>query len=161
METYAQYIIFDGLTFAYSDWNLYELEGSHGNATTQNCTIYTKYSDVYWHNDLYRAFDVAPAAVHVSTAHDVDFINGGFESTGYLGIHLENDVYDCDIIGNFIAYTGGGGITVGHLQHIYENDTEEQRAVSYTHLPTYSSSTRLRHQWTRERKEKFRSRSTL
>lgn len=127
LETYAQYIIFDGLTFAYSDWNLYELDGSHGNATTQNCTIYTKYSDVNWHNDLYRAFDVAPAAVHVSTAHDVDFINGGFESTGYLGIHLENDVYDCDIIGNFIAYTGGGGITVGHLQHIYENDTEEQR----------------------------------
>lgn len=126
-KKYAENIVFDGLTFAYSDWNLYELDGSYGNATTQGCTIHTKYSDLFWHNDLYRSFDVAPAAVHVSTAHDVDFINGGFESTGYLGIHLENDVYDCDIIGNFIAYTGGGGITVGHLQHIYENDTEKQR----------------------------------
>ena len=126
-KKYAEHIIFDGLTFAYSDWNLYELDGSYGNATTQGCTIHTKFSDLFWHNDLYRSFDVAPAAVHVSSAHDVDFINGGFESTGYLGIHLENDVYDCDIIGNLIAYTGGGGITVGHLQHIYENDTEEQR----------------------------------
>ena len=68
-----------------------------------------------------------PAAIHVTTAHDIDFIDGGIELTGYLGIHLENDVYDCSIIGNYIAHTGGGGITVGHLQHMYENDTEEQR----------------------------------
>ena len=127
LKKYAQYITFEGLTFAHSDWNLYELEGSHGNATTQNCTIYTKYSDIYWHRDLYRAFDVAPAAIHVTTAHDINFIDGGIELTGYLGIHLENDVYDCSIIGNYIAHTGGGGITVGHLQHMYENDTEEQR----------------------------------
>lgn len=126
-KKYAEYITFKGLTFAYSDWNLYELDGSHGNATTQGCTIYTKFSDVFWHNDLYRAFDVAPAAVHVSSAHDINFIDGGFESTGYLGIHLENDVYDCNIIGNFVGYTGGGGVVVGHLQHIYENDTEKQR----------------------------------
>lgn len=127
LKDYAQHITFDGLTFAYSDWNLYELDGSHGNATTQGCTIYTKFSDIFWHNDLYRAFDVAPAAVHVNTAHDVHFINGGFESTGYLGIHLENDVYDCNVEGNFVGYTGGSGIVVGHLQHIYENDTEKQK----------------------------------
>lgn len=96
-KKYAEYIIFDGITFAHSDWNLYELDGSYGNATTQGCTIYTKYSDTFWHDDLYRAFDVAPAAVHVSTAHDIDFINGCFEFTGYLGLHLENDVYDCDV----------------------------------------------------------------
>ncbi len=127
MKKYAENIIFDGLTFAYSDWNLYELDGSHGNATTQGCTVYTKFSDIMWHNDLYRAFDVAPAAVHLSSARNVDFINGGFESTGYLGIHLENDVNDCDVTGNFIGYTGGAGIVIGHLQHIYENDTEKQR----------------------------------
>lgn len=130
-KKYAEYIIFDGLTFAHSDWNLFELDGSHGNATTQGCTIYTKFSDTFWHNDLYRAFDVAPAAVHVTTAHDVDFINGCFELTGYLGLHLENDVYDCDVIGNRFLSTGGGGIVIGHLQHIYENDTEKQ-SVSET-----------------------------
>lgn len=128
-KKYAEHITFEGLTFAYSDWNLYEVDGSYGNATTQGCTIYTKFSDIFWHNDLYRAFDVAPSAVHLSTAHDVHFINGGFESTGYLGIHLENDVYDCNVEGNFVGYTGGAGIVVGHLQHIYENDTEKQKVL--------------------------------
>ena len=132
-KKYAEHITFDGLTFAYSDWNLYEVDGSYGNATTQNCTIYTKFSDTFWHNDLYRAFDVAPSAVLVNSAHDIDFVNGGFESTGYLGLHLENDVYDCDVIGNFVGYTGGAGIVVGHLQHIYENDTEKQK-VSETSI---------------------------
>ncbi len=127
LKKYAQYITFDGLTFAHSDWNLYEVDGSFGNATTQGCTVYTKFSDIMWHNDLYRAFDVAPAAIHVSTAHDINFTDGCIELTGYLGIHLENDVYDCVINGNLIKSTGGGGITVGHLQHIYENDTEKQR----------------------------------
>lgn len=136
-KKYAEHIVFDGLTFAHSDWNLYEVDGSYGNATTQGCTIYTKYSDVFWHNDLYRAFDVAPAAVHVSTAHDIDFINGGFELTGYLGIHLENDVYDCVVNGNFIGYTGGAGVVVGHLQHIYENDTEKQRVSETSAGPEY------------------------
>lgn len=136
-KKYAQNIIFDGLTFAYSDWNLYEVDGSYGNATTQGCTIYTKFSDVNWHNDLYRAFDVAPSAVHVSSAHDISFINGGFESTGYLGIHLENDVYDCDVTGNFIGYTGGAGVVIGHLQHIYENDGEKQRVSETSIGPEY------------------------
>ncbi len=126
-KKYVEHITFDGITFAYSDWNLYEVDGSYGNATTQNCTIYTKFSDINWHNDLYRAFDVAPSAVLVNTAHDVNFINGGFESTGYVGLHLENDVYDCLVEGNFVGYTGGAGIVVGHLQHIYENDTEKHK----------------------------------
>ncbi len=102
-KKYAEHITFDGITFAYSDWNLYEIDGSYGNATTQNCTIYTKFSDINWHNDLYRAFDVAPSAVLVNSAHDVNFINGGFESTGYVGLHLENDVYDCLVEGNFVG----------------------------------------------------------
>ncbi|MBQ8395992.1 MAG: hypothetical protein IJX54_03225 [Oscillospiraceae bacterium] len=129
----VEYITFDGITFAYSDWNLYEVDGSFGNATTQNCTIYTKFSDINWHNDLYRAFDVAPAAVLVNSANHVNFINGGFESTGYCGLHLENAVSDCLVEGNFVAYTGGAGIVVGHLQHIYENDTEKQK-VSETSI---------------------------
>jgi hypothetical protein len=29
-SNYAEYISFRGLTFAYTDWNLYEVDGSHG-----------------------------------------------------------------------------------------------------------------------------------
>ena len=39
---YAAHITFRGLTFAYSDWNLAEVDGSHGNATVQGCTYMNK-----------------------------------------------------------------------------------------------------------------------
>ncbi|MBR4132075.1 MAG: carbohydrate-binding protein, partial [Oscillospiraceae bacterium] len=126
MERYAENIVFDGIKFAYSDWNLVEVDGSHGNCTQQGCTILTKYSG-QWHNDLYRAYDIPPAAIQINTAKNIRVLNGEISNTGYLGLHLENDVWDCDVTGNYIARTGGAGVVVGHLQHIYENDTPAHR----------------------------------
>ena len=126
MEKYAENIIFDGIKFAYTDWNLVEVGGSHGNCTQQGATILTKYSG-NWHNDIYRAYDIPPAAIQINTAKNVRILNGEVSNTGYLGLHLENDVWDCDVTGNFIARTGGAGVVVGHLQHVYENDTPAHR----------------------------------
>lgn len=122
-QDYARYITFRGLTFAHTDWNLTEIDGSHGLATVQACTMLTKFSDGNWHNDLYRAYDVPPAAIHVTTAHDITVSDSTVALTGSLGIHLENDVYDCTVTGNTIGKTGGAGVVVGHPQHGYENDT--------------------------------------
>lgn len=127
---YAQHITFKGLTFAYSDWNLEEVDGSHGNATVQGCTVANKFASGNWHNEMYRSYDVPPAAIHVTSAHDINIMDGSVEMTGYLGIHLENDVFDCEITGNYIGHTGGGGITIGHPQHIYENDGPEHQVSS-------------------------------
>ncbi len=127
MNSYAENIEFDGIKFAYTDWNLYEVEGSHGNATVQAATVITKYADGNWHNDMYRAYDIPTAAIQVNTAKNVKFLNGEISNTGYLGIHLENDVWNCDVTGNYIGQTGGAGIVIGHPQHVYENDTEEYR----------------------------------
>ena len=129
MERYAENIVFDGIKFAYSDWNLVEVDGSHGNCTQQGCTILTKYSG-QWHNDLYRAYDIPPAAIQINTAKNIRVLNGEISNTGYLGLHLENDVWDCDVTGNYIARTGGAGVVVGHLQHVYENDTPAHRVGS-------------------------------
>ena len=126
MEKYAENIIFDGIKFAYTDWNLVEVGGSHGNCTQQGATILTKYSG-NWHNDIYRAYDIPPAAIQINTAKNVRVLNGEVSNTGYLGLHLENDVWDCDVTGNFIARTGGAGVVIGHLQHVYENDTPAHR----------------------------------
>ena len=128
---YAQNITFEGLTFAYTDWNLQEVDGSYGNATVQACTVVTKYADGNWHNELYRSYDIPPAAIHVTSAHDIKILDGAVEMTGYLGIHLENDVYDCEVTGNYIGHTGGSGIVVGHPQHVYENDTELQQIAGH------------------------------
>ena len=126
-QDYAQHITFRGLTFAYSDWNLEEVDGSHGNATVQGCTVMNKFSDGNWHNDMYRSYDLPPAAVHVTTAHDIAILDGKIEMTGYLGFHAENDVYDIELTGNIVGYTGGAGIVIGHPQHVYENDGPEHQ----------------------------------
>lgn len=120
----VQHITFDGLSFAYTDWNLYELEGSHGYASVQGSIVLTKFGLVNQHDDIYRSYDVPPAAVHVTSGKNIRFLNGEIRHTGYLGIHLENDVQDCEVTGNYIAKTGGAGIVVGHPQHVYENDTD-------------------------------------
>lgn len=121
---YVQNITFDGLGFAYTDWNLYELEGSHGYASVQGSIVLTKFANVNQHDDIYRSYDVPPAAIHINSAKNVRVLNGEIRHTGYLGAHLENDVWDCEVTGNYIAHTGGAGIVVGHPQHVYENDTE-------------------------------------
>ena len=84
-----------------------------------------KFSTGNWHDDMYRSYDVAPAAVHATSAHDIAILDGKIEMTGYLGFHAENDVYNIEVTGNYIGHTGGGGVTIGHPQHVYENDTEE------------------------------------
>ena len=122
-QDYAQYITFRGLTFAHTDWNLQEVDGSHGNATVQACVVVTKFANGNWHNDLYRSYDVPPAAIHLSTAHDIALLDNTVTLTGYQGVHLENDVYNMTLTGNTIRQTGGSGIVVGHPQHVYENDT--------------------------------------
>lgn len=120
---YVHDITFDGLTFAYTDWNLYELEGSHGYASVQGSIVLTKFANINQHDDIYRSYDVPPAAIHVTSANNIKFLNGEIRQTGYLGIHLENDVNDCEVTGNYIGQTGGAGIVVGHPTHVYENDT--------------------------------------
>ena len=112
-QDYAAHITFRGLTFAYSDWNLAEVDGSHGNATVQGCTYMNKFSTGNWHDDMYRSYDVAPAAVHATSAHDIAILDGKIEMTGYLGFHAENDVYNIEVTGNYIGHTGGGGVTIG------------------------------------------------
>ncbi|MCI8363906.1 MAG: right-handed parallel beta-helix repeat-containing protein [Eubacterium sp.] len=121
---YVENITFDGLGFAYTDWKLYELEGSHGYASVQGSIVLTKFANVNQHDDIYRSYDVPPAAIHINSAKNIRFLNGEIRHTGYLGAHLENDVWDCEVTGNYIAHTGGAGIVVGHPQHVYENDTE-------------------------------------
>lgn len=125
LESYVQNIVFDGITFAYSDWNLYELEGSHGYASVQGSIVLKAFASENQHDDIYRSYDVPAAAVHVTSARNVRFINGEIRHTGNLGIHIENDVDNIDVTGNYIGKTSGAGIVVGHPTHVYENDGPE------------------------------------
>ncbi len=127
LNSYVQNIVFDGITVAYSDWNLYELDGSHGYASVQGSIVLKAFANENQHDDIYRSYDVPAAAVHLTSARNVKFINGEIRHTGNLGIHIENDVNDIDVTGNYIGKTSGAGIVVGHPTHVYENDGSEHQ----------------------------------
>lgn len=134
LKSYVQNIVFDGITFAYSDWNLYELNDggklSHGYASVQGAIVMAAFGQEDQHNDIYRTYDVPVSAIYVNSAKNIKFINGEIRHTGSIGMHLENDVNNIDVTGNYIAKTSGAGIVIGHPTHVYENDNNRHSVGS-------------------------------
>lgn len=125
---HVQNITFDGLAFKNSDWNLWDIAGSHGNAGVQAATGFVKMASESWHNDMYRSYDIPPAAFKADIAKNINILNGQVQNTGCLGIHLENDIKNFEIKGNSIKNTGGSGIVIGHPQHVFENDPDNYKS---------------------------------
>ena len=115
-------IAFEGLTFAHTDWNLYEVEGSYGRATVQGAAGITAYADGNWHPYIYRAYDVGPGAVMASSATNLAFENNTICHTGNDGLSLVNDVTNTVVNGNIIYDLAGSSILIGHPQHVYIGD---------------------------------------
>ena len=120
-------ITFEGLTFAHTDYNLMEIEGSHGTATVQTACINTAFANPNWHYDVYRSYDVLPAAIVANAIEGIEFTRNTIAHTGCQGIVMSNDINDIRIVGNVIRDAGGSAITLGHPHHTYENDTPDLR----------------------------------
>ena len=118
-------LTFEGLTFEHSDWNLVDVAGSHGKVTIQTACAAIAFANSNWHLDAYRAYDTLPGAIEVNAARNVIFRANTIQHTGSEGITLINDVSDCQVVGNVVRDSGGSAITVGHPQHVYENDTPD------------------------------------
>lgn len=116
-------ISFEGLTFAHTDYNLMDIDGSHGKATVQTATIYTAFANSNWHYDVYRAYDVLPGVIIANAVEGLEFVRNTITHTGCEGLVLCNDIQDTKVVGNVICDAGGGAITLGHPHHTYENDT--------------------------------------
>ncbi|MEK0314912.1 cohesin domain-containing protein [Cohnella sp. 56] len=131
-------ITFNGLKFAHTDYKLFELTGtytlsdgsgpvttsSRGYASVQGSIVNKVYfpSSINWHETFYRGYDIPPAVVMINAARNIKVLNGEIGLAGFNGIHIENDVKDIEVTGNYIVDTLASGIVVGHPQHIYEND---------------------------------------
>lgn len=124
-------IVFDGVSFAYSDWNLQKVGDSYGKSTVQAGTVYTAFASDNWHGDMYRNLDTLPGAVEMEFAHNIRILNGEIKLTGAEGVLLSNDVDGCEVTGNLIYQTGGGGVVIGNPQHIYENDSLEPDVYAF------------------------------
>ena len=118
-------LTFEGLAFAYTDYNLMEIDGSHGTATVQTACINTAFASSNWHYDVYRSYDTLPAAVIANAIEGIEFTRNTIAHTGCQGIVMSNDISDVRIVGNVIRDAGGSAITLGHPHHTYENDTPD------------------------------------
>lgn len=123
-ENRVHNISFEGLTFAHSDWNLCEVDGSHGRATNQGAMTLKAFAEEDWHGNIYREYDANPAAVYISSASNIRFLNNTICHTGNDGLSLVNDVQNMTIDGNAIYDTAGTAMLVGHIQHMYIGDKD-------------------------------------
>ena len=115
-------ITFRGITFANTDYNLYQVAGSHGKASVQAATAFVAYGDGDWHSSQYEIIDTLPAVIEMNHADSIVIENGVIEHAGSEGITMVNDVSNVEIRGNVITDIAGSAITVGHPQHVYVGD---------------------------------------
>ncbi len=113
---------FEGLTFAYTDFSLCEVEGSYGRATNQGAATLKAYAEEDWHGYLYRAYDTDPSAVQIASAENITFTDNEICHTGSEGISLINDVTNAIFTANAVYDTGGSALLIGHPQHAYIGD---------------------------------------
>ncbi len=121
-EQHVKGIGFEGLTFAYTDYQLTEVDGSHGKATCQAAQSYTAFADSNWHKRKYEMADTLPAAIHVRGSEGINIQNCTIKHTGADGISMDNDVLHSEISGCYITDITSSGITIDHPQHIYIGD---------------------------------------
>ncbi|MGN0519655.1 MAG: right-handed parallel beta-helix repeat-containing protein [Candidatus Fimenecus sp.] len=118
---------FEGLTLAYTDWNLFTVGTSHGRATNQGAAALIAYADEDWHTDVYRSYDLGPSAVYVTSANDIVFQKNVICHTGNDGLSLVNDVQNVIVNGNVLYDTAGAAMVIGHPQHTYIGDKNSNK----------------------------------
>lgn len=118
----AKNISIEGITFAHTDYGLYDVAGSRGKATVQGATVYIAYGSGDWHSTKYEIVDTLPSVVSVNSADSIDFIGNIVKHSGSEGISLINDVVNSRVVGNYVTDIAGSGITIGHPQHVYAGD---------------------------------------
>lgn len=118
-------LTFTGITLAYTEALLCEVDGSFGKSTVQAATHCIAFDVPDWHTYAYRAYDTMPNAVTVNSAQSIRFEENTFKHIGNEGIGFINDVIDSEIVGNLMYDIGGGAVQVGHPQHVYEGDEPE------------------------------------
>ncbi len=130
-ENKVSNITFENLIVQYTDWNLMEVDGSFGRGTNQANAVLNAYAhktkpsydgEIIWHNDVYRSYDMGPAAISITSADNITLKNLIVRHTGNEGITLLNDVSNTKITGCGIYDTGASAIVVGHPQHMFIGD---------------------------------------
>jgi hypothetical protein len=116
-------LTFQGITFAYTDYNLHNVGNSRGKASVQAATVYIAFGNGDWHASKYEITDTLPGVINVNNADSIDFTGNTIKHGGSDGLSLTNDVVNSNVTGNYITDITCSGVTIGHPQHIYSGDT--------------------------------------
>ena len=127
----VQNLTFSGITFAHTDYQLTEVDGSHGKTTCQAAQTYTAFADSNWHQYKYEMVDTLPGVINVTNADSVHFTGNVIKHTGADGLSMPNDVVNCTVSGNYITDITSSGITIGHPQHVYIGDGDGSNKEKY------------------------------
>jgi hypothetical protein len=115
-------LTFQGITFANTDYNLYNVANSRGKASVQGATVFVAYGTGDWHASKYEIIDTFPGMINVNSADSINITGNVIKHGGSEGVSMNNDVINSNITGNYITDMAGSGITVGHPQHVYIGD---------------------------------------
>ena len=127
-------ITFQGITFANTDYSLYNVAGSYGKATVQGATAYIAYGDGNFHNSAYEIADTLPGMINVNGANFINFVGNVVQHSGSEGIAMNNDVSNSQLVGNFMYDIAGSAIVISHPQHVYIGAVPNGCAGGGTHL---------------------------
>ena len=119
LQTHVSNLQFEGLTFAYTSWQLMRVDDSYGACGSQSNCLSIKYGEKDWHDNLYQSTDLPVAVVEVNSADHIVFERNIFKLNGSMSLNFENDVVASRIEGNVFQYIGGVAINIGHSQHVY------------------------------------------
>ena len=67
-ENRVQNLTFSGITFAHTDYQLTDVDGSHEKTTCQAAQTYTAFADSNWHSEKYEMVDTLPGVINVTNA---------------------------------------------------------------------------------------------
>ena len=118
----AKNLTFQGLTFKYTDWQLFNVAGSAGRAGVQGASAQIAYEEGQYQAGYMRRDDLGPDAIAVTSADSIVFERNVVAHTGSDGIGFINDVSNSQLIGNVLYDTGGSAIVVSFPQHVYIGD---------------------------------------
>lgn len=102
----AKNIFFDGLTFAYTSWELPD----NGYCGVQAC-MFTNRS-----NKSLKVWDKVPAALELDFVNNIKFNNCTIKHTGGSGIWIRENSLNCEISNSHIYDISGNGINIGEGQ---------------------------------------------
>ncbi len=134
----VQAIEFRGIAFHNSDYQLVEVDGSHGYTSPQTSYGFaTHVSSGQAAFEFWRGHLHMQSALQMVHAESVRVVGCRFEYCGGAGVDAYNDVQNSTIVGNVLQWVAGSSVYVGDFEHGSRDDIFAQDLYPSPAEPQY------------------------